>query len=61
MSNNPKPLLTIQELCSILNIGRNTAYTLIKTKELSAFKIGNNWKIPVDSVEEYIKKSISES
>ena len=52
--------LTIRELCSILNIGRNTAYTLIKAKKLKAFKIGKNWKIPASSVEEYIRQSISD-
>lgn len=51
--------LTIQELCSTLNIGRNTAYTLIKTKKLKAFKIGKNWKIPTSSVDEYIRHSIT--
>lgn len=61
MQDNTKKLLTIPELCSLLNIGRNTAYTLIKEKKLKSFKIGNTWKIPVDSVNEYIKQSISES
>lgn len=58
MYTNTKTL-TIQELCSTLNIGRNTAYMLIKTKKLKAFKIGKNWKIPANSVEEYIRQSIS--
>ena len=52
--------LTIQELCSTLNIGRNTAYALIKAKKLKAFKIGKNWKIPVSSIEDYIRQSISD-
>lgn len=45
----------------MLNIGRNTAYTLIKTKKLKAFKIGKSWKIPASSVEEYIRQSILDS
>lgn len=59
MHTNTKTL-TIRELCSILSIGRNTAYMLIKTKKIRAFKIGKNWKIPASSVEEYIKQSISD-
>lgn len=52
--------LTIRELCSTLNIGRNTAYMLVKSKKLKAFKIGKSWKIPASSVEEYIKQSVSD-
>lgn len=59
MHTNTKTL-TIRELCSTLSIGRNTAYTLIKTKKIKAFKIGKNWKIPTSSLEEYIKQSISD-
>lgn len=59
--NDKTRTLSVQELCSMLNIGRNTAYTLIKTKKLKAFKIGKSWKIPASSVEEYIRQSILDS
>ncbi len=59
--NDKTKTLSVQELCSMLNIGRNTAYTLIKTKKLKAFKIGKSWKIPASSVEEYIRQSILDS
>lgn len=47
-------LITIDDLCNILYIGRNTAYRLLKSNTLQAFKIGRIWKIPKKSVEEYI-------
>jgi excisionase family DNA binding protein len=47
-------LITIDELCNILCIGRNTAYRLLKSNALQAFKIGRIWKIPKRSVENYI-------
>lgn len=47
-------LITIDELCNILCIGRNTAYRLLKSNTLQVFKIGRIWKIPKKSVEEYI-------
>ena len=47
-------LITIDELCNILCIGRNTAYRLLKSNALQAFKIGRIWKIPKRAVEEYI-------
>ena len=49
-------LVTIEELCEILAIGKNTAYDLLKNKEIEAFRIGRNWKIPRVSIEKYILK-----
>lgn len=48
-------LITLEELCEILSIGKNTAYRLLNTKEFSAFRIGRIWKIPRASVTTYIK------
>lgn len=53
-------LMTLEELQTILCIGKNTAYRLLLTKEIKAFKIGRLWKIPKSSVLEYIQKSVSE-
>ncbi len=49
-------LITIEELMKRLSIGRNTAYKLLESRELKAFKIGKVWKIPEESVELYIKE-----
>lgn len=57
MSTTEK-LITITELCTILEIGRNTAYHLLKTEQIKAFKIGSKWKIPLSSVNKYISNSI---
>ena len=48
-------LITIDELCDLLMIGRTTAYKLLRSNELKAFKIGKVWKISKASVEEYIR------
>ena len=47
-------ILTIEELMELLYIGKNTAYQLLKSGEIKAFKIGKVWKIPRESVNEYI-------
>ena len=47
-------LVTIDELCDILMIGRNTAYKLLNEKRLKAFRIGRVWKISRQSVLDYI-------
>ena len=47
-------LLTIEQLCQILQIGKNTAYKLLHTGEIKGFRVGRSWKIPRDSVIEYV-------
>ena len=48
-------LLTIDQLCEQLFISPTTAYKLLRTGEIKAFKVGT-WKIPVQSVRDYIKE-----
>lgn len=47
-------LLTIQDLCQELGIGKTTAYKLIKDKKIKATKIGNKLLISRQSLEAYI-------
>lgn len=49
-----KSLITLDELCESLLIGKNTAYSLLKSGKIKAFKIGRVWKIPWNSVTDYI-------
>lgn len=54
MYNNPSDLITVEELCDILSIGRNAAYTLLKENKIKAFRIGRVWKISRMAVDEFI-------
>ena len=54
MGNEIEDLITLDELCDILNIGRNAAYSLLNSNEIKAFRIGRCWKIPRCAVNEYI-------
>ena len=54
MYYDPNELITIEQLCDALSIGRNTAYTLLNSGAVKAFKIGRIWKIPRQSLNEYI-------
>ncbi|GLB30033.1 hypothetical protein LAD12857_19560 [Lacrimispora amygdalina] len=54
MINGYGDILTIEDICEILNIGKNTAYSMLNKKDLQGFKIGHIWKIPKSSVESYI-------
>lgn len=54
MYNETTDLISIEELCSILLIGRNKAYELLNNKKIKAFRIGKTWKILRLSVDEFI-------
>ena len=56
MYNDRTDLVTIDELCEILMVGKNTAYNLLKSGSIKSFKINRIWKIPRISIDEYIKK-----
>lgn len=51
-------ILTVEEVMELLNIGKNTAYSLLESGEIRAFRIGRMWKIPRKSVYDYIDKKI---
>ena len=42
-------------LCEMLSIGKNAAYKILAAGELKAFRYNRVWKIPKDSIIEYIK------
>ena len=50
-------LITVDELCDILAIGKNTAYRLLNDKRIKAFRIGRTWKISRQAVTDFIYQS----
>ena len=51
-------VIGIEELCALLDIGKNTAYDLLNNGEIDAFKIGSQWKIVRADVDGYISRMI---
>jgi len=49
-------ILTVEEICEILYIGRNTVYELLQSGEMKGFRIGRRWKIPREAISEYIAR-----
>lgn len=47
-------ILTITELAELLKIGTTQAYRLVRSDKIKAFKEGKDWKIPKNSVVQYI-------
>ena len=51
-----KEILTREEVMEVLKIGRSTFYKLIHAGQLKGFKEGNRYKVPAESIEEYVEK-----
>jgi len=54
MFNEYEDLVSVENLCSMLFIGKNGAYKLLSSGQLKAFRYNRIWKIPKQSVIEYI-------
>lgn len=57
MLDEYRDVLTVNELCEILMIGKNSAYTLLGTHKIAAFRIGRCWKIPKVAVITYLREA----
>ncbi len=58
MFNEHDDILTVEEMCEILKVGKNNAYKLLNQGNIKAFRNGKNWRIPRKSVVEYVEKSL---
>lgn len=59
MSNmNFEKCYSIEDLRSVLGIGRNAAYKLLNGNQIKALKVSGHWRIPESSITEYINSSI---
>ena len=61
MENNNQALITVEELCEILMIGKNAAYQLLKENKIKSFRLGRIWKIPRASIDKYIEAQCQKS
>ena len=52
-------VISVDEFCDILMLGRNQAYKLLNSGYLGAFRIGRCWKIPKTAVIEFLQKGQS--
>ena len=47
-------VVTVEQLCEMLHIGRNTAYTLIRANKIHHIRIGKKIKIPKAMIIEFV-------
>ena len=53
-------ILQIDDICEILSICSNTAYDLIRSGKLKAFRCGKGWKIQKTDLIEYINSQVNQ-
>ena len=51
--------LRVEDLMPILGIGRNTAYELVRSKQIFSVKIGRQLRIPNQALIDYLTSSRS--
>ena len=48
-------IISVDELCEILNISRNTAYELLRSRRIRYVRVGRTYKILLSSVKEFLE------
>ena len=56
-----KDLLTVEDVCQELGIGKNTVYSLIKGKEIKSAKVGKRHLVHRTELQKYIDSTILSS
>lgn len=58
--NIDKKVLHVSDAASVLSCSSEVIYKLIHENKLPAYKTGRAWKIPEESIENYIKCRIND-
>ena len=53
--------LRVEDLIPILNIGRNTAYELVRSGQIKSIRIGRQLRIPKESVVAFLSQTAEEN
>ena len=56
MYRNIPEIMTFKECQEILKIGKNKLLELLHTRQIEGFRIGNRWRIPKESVIEFVER-----
>ncbi len=47
-------IVSVEQLCKMLHIGKNTAYNLLKSGMINTIRVGRQYRIPKKEVIKYI-------
>ena len=51
----------VDEVATILGIGKRTVYNYIKAKQIKAVKVGNYWRITETALNDFLERGTDES
>lgn len=52
-------VLTVEQLMPVLGIGRNAAYTLVRSGQIPSIRIGHQYRIHKEALAEFLSGSIA--
>jgi len=52
-------VLSIKEVAQYLNVGVQTAYKLVRSGELPGVKVGREWRVHKEVIDEFLKRPVS--
>lgn len=55
MLENFEDVMTVDEVCEAIRIGKNNLYRLLENKQLRGYRNGRVWRIPKEAVIEFIR------
>lgn len=55
-----KMLVTVEEMATMLGIGRTVAWELVRTRKIRSVKIGRTRRVPLTEVEAYVASLMEE-
>ena len=53
LTNYP-PVLSVKQVAEILAVSQNTAYALVRSKQIHSIRVGRSYRIPLDAVIKYL-------
>ena len=48
------PVLSVKQVAEILAVSQNTAYALVRSKQIHSIRVGRSYRIPLDAVIKYL-------
>lgn len=54
-------LLSVEEAAQVLGLGRSKTYALLLEGQLRSIKIGRSRRVPIESINEFIRERIDEA
>lgn len=47
-------LITVEEMATVLSIGRTVAWELVRQRKVKSVKIGRTRRVPITAIQEYV-------